>query len=168
MLLVRRTEENEVLDPSTLGPTVADRKAVLAAARGLVPGAHIQSVETLTQPDLYWYDVAALPPLPVLRIEFDDRPGPGCISIPPPARSWATPTRAAGCTAGSTICCTSGDLNLLTLNRPAWDIFLWLFSLAGLVTSITAIRIGWSRLTRRPARQSDRRAAPTKLENDYA
>jgi len=53
------------------------------------------------------------------------------------------------------------DLNALTLNRPAWDIFLWLFSIAGIVTSVTAIRIGWVRLRgHRPRRLKTRRRSP--------
>lgn len=134
------------LDGGTLEPLKIDRQALLAATARLVPGSRIAALDTLTEPDAYWYEVGNRPLLPVLRLRFDD-----------PARTWAYVDPATGQLLMDIDArrrlyrwlfdlLHKWDFNALTLHRPSWDLLLWLFSLLGLVTSVTAVRIGWARL----------------------
>ena len=144
--------QGRVLDPVTLAPTRLATAALLAAAARLVPGAHLIGIERLTAPDSYWYEAGALPILPRLRLRFDD-----------PAATWVHIDPATGAIAGSLDhrrrlyrwafdLLHKWDLNMLTLNRPAWDVILWALSLLGLVTSATGVWLGWKRLRRRARR----------------
>lgn len=139
-------EGKTLLDAATLKPEHAERGAVVAAAKLLFPGARITTVQRLTRPDLYWYDIGTMPRLPVLRITFDD-----------PAATWVHIDPYNGALLGTIDergriyrwvfdLFHKWDLNILTLNRPVWDVLLWIFSLLGIVTSVSGIRIGWRRL----------------------
>lgn len=48
---------------------------IVAAARAMRPGTPLRSVTRLEAPDAYWYDRHGAPPLPVLRLAFDDPAG---------------------------------------------------------------------------------------------
>lgn len=146
--------DRRVLDASTLkafSPTLGSLKA--GAAR-LMPGVHVANVALLSLPDTYWYEVGTVPALPIMRVRFDDA-----------ARTWVHIDLATGQILGTIDArgrlyrwlfdlLHKWDLNVLTLHRPAWDGLLWLLSLAGLVTSISGIRIAWARLTRGPRQPS--------------
>jgi hypothetical protein len=145
-LSVEAERGTTTLDATSLRPRSLRHAELVKAARALVPGAAIASVERLTTPDLYWYEVAGLPRLPVLRVKFADA-----------ASTWVHLDPATGRMLGSTDARRrtyrwlydlfhKWDLNLLTLNRPAWDLFLWIFSLVGLVTSVSGVWIGYRRL----------------------
>lgn len=147
---------SRLLDAVTLAPTRPSPAAVLAAAARLVPGARLVAVERLTAPDGYWYEVGALPVLPILRLRFDN-----------PAATWVHIDPATGVIVGSLDhrrrlyrwafdLLHKWDLNVLTLNRPAWDAVLWTLSILGLVTSISGVRIAWMRLRRRSTRVETR------------
>lgn len=138
----------EYLDATKLAPIRRSEPAILRAAGQLVPGARIAQVEQLIAPDAYWYEIGALPLLPVLRVKYDD-----------PARTWVHIDPATGAILGDLDTrrriyrwlfdlLHKWDLNGLTLHRPAWDIVLWLLLSSGLVTSISGIWIGWLRLKR--------------------
>jgi uncharacterized iron-regulated membrane protein len=144
----RQDGSRTVLDAATLAPAHFDDRALVAAARLLMPGVPIVAVDRLTAPDAYWYGVLDQPPLPVLRVRYGD-----------PAATWAHIDPATGRMLGDLDrkrriyrwafdLLHKWDFNVLTLNRPAWDIVLWLFSLVGIVTSVTGIWIGWKRLRR--------------------
>lgn len=151
MLEVRWYGRTQVIDAGTLAPF----RSVIAPA-GLVPGAHIVGIDRLTAPDAYWYDVGGLPPLPILRIRYDDA-----------ARTWAHIDPATGKVLGSIDArgrayrwlfdlLHKWDLNVLTRHRPSWDILLWLLSAMGAVTSGSGIWLGWKRLSRPKSRHSSR------------
>jgi hypothetical protein len=151
LVVERSGRPGQALDPATLLPARLGEPAISAAAAKLVPGARIGQVERLSAPDAYWYDVGSLPQLPVLRVRFDDAAG-----------TWVHLDPATGAILGEIDrrgrlyrwlfdFLHKWDLNGLTLNRPAWDVVLWVLSLLGIVISISGIRIGWVRLTRRPA-----------------
>lgn len=156
MTIVSRADGmTAVFDAATLDPVRLDTRAIVTNARVLVPGAQIAEVERLTAPDSYWYEVGGLPALPVLRIKFDDA-----------AQTWVHIDPATGIILGDIDARRrlyrwlfdlfhKWDFNLLTLNRPLWDIVLWGLSFAGLITSISGIRIGWARLRRRTIAQSE-------------
>jgi len=145
-LNVERPDGTTVLDARTLQPVALERAVLVAAAAKLMPGQAVAAVDTLTAPDAYWYEVAALPRLPVMRVRFDD-----------PAATWVHLDPATGRLLGSVDrrgrayrwfydLLHKWDLSVLTLNRPVWDGLLWVLSLVGIVTSASGVWIGWLRL----------------------
>jgi len=137
-----------VHDASTGQAAKPSDAAIAKAAQTLIPAGHLIAVERLTAPDAYWYDVGALPRLPILRLRFDD-----------PAQSWLHIDPETGAVLDHLDArrrtyrwlfdlLHKWDLNALTLHRPVWDIWLWLWSLLGLVTSVSGVWIGWKRLRR--------------------
>ncbi|MEG8055729.1 hypothetical protein QP150_02025 [Sphingomonas sp. 22L2VL55-3] len=114
----------------------------------LVAGTPPVAIDRLTEPDAYWYDPGGLPRLPVLRLRFDD-----------PAATWLYIDSATGDVLARLDrrrrayrwvfdLLHKWDLNILTRHRPAWDLLIWLFSLVGMVTSVSGIWLGWKRLRR--------------------
>lgn len=148
--LYDKTGERRVLALPTLGAPPAERAAIEQAARGLVPdGALVQS-DWLTTQDSYYYGVASPPRLPVLRLRFDD-----------PAATWLYIDPQTGEIARSMNrrdrvyrwlfdLLHRWDFNALNTHRPTRDILLWVFSIFGIVTSVSGIWIAWKRLTHRP------------------
>lgn len=141
-----------IVDARTHGPTFLSRLEIARATSRLVPGSSVENVELLSAPDAYWYEVGALPQLPVLRVKFSDS-----------AATWVHIDPETGEVLGSLDqrgrayrwlydLLHKWDLNALTSHRPLWDLLLWSMSLLGLVTSISGIRIGWKRLQTRKRR----------------
>ncbi|OYX66062.1 MAG: hypothetical protein B7Y88_06300 [Sphingomonadales bacterium 32-64-17] len=153
--LVRLQEpgsDGTALDPRTGETFAISQEAIVDAAARLVPGAQIASVTTLTRPDAYWYAVDGEAPLPVLRIRFTD-----------PAQTWVHIDPATGELLGQSDTRRRvyrwlfdlfhrWDLNVLLNTFPARDVVIWVMSIAGLISSATAVYVGWVRL-RRPARR---------------
>lgn len=146
--------KEQVMYARTLMPARLDPALIARAAVTLIPSAKIIAVDRLTVPDSYWYEVGALPKLPVLRVRYDD-----------PAATWVHIDPRTSAILGDTDARRrlyrwafdlphKWDFNGLTLNRPAWDILLWFFSLLGLATSITGVRISWIRLRHRAIAQN--------------
>jgi uncharacterized iron-regulated membrane protein len=140
-----------VRDAATLLPGAPALAAIIRNASGLVPSGKLIGTDRLTAPDAYWYEAGSLPKLPILRLRFDD-----------PARTWLQIDPATGellevldsrrrAYRWLFDLLHKWDFNLLTQNRPAWDILLWLLSACGLLTSVSGVWIGWRRLMR-PAR----------------
>lgn len=148
ILLSYRDGRRVVLNAATLAPSQATAVAIVRAVRHLESPAPLLSVDRLTAPDAYWYAVGMLPRLPVLQLRFAD-----------PARTWFYIDPATGEVLRTVDerqrayrwvfdLLHKWDLNTLTLHRPAWDGLIWLFSIAGVVTSISGIWLGWKRLAR--------------------
>ena len=151
VIIVRASARPVTLDATTLELAGLSERMILHAAAQLMPGAHIMQADRLSEPDAYWYELGALPQLPVLRVKYDD-----------PERTWAHIDPATGAFLGHLDSrrrlyrwlfdlLHKWDLNGLTLHRPVWDILLWILSLPGLVISVSGIWIGWARLTHRKA-----------------
>ena len=145
------------LDARTLAPARIDPAHIRAAAARLVPGAPIAAFDRLSAPDFYWYDVGAPPQLPIFRVKFADPAGTWAHIDPGTGAILRVLDRRDRIYRWAFDLLHKWDLNGLTLHRPAWDILLWFFSLLGIVTSITGIRIAWARLRRRPFRLTERR-----------
>lgn len=158
---------DRILDADSLRPTRIAPETLRCAAARLIPGARIVAIERLTAPDAYWYEAGGLPILPAVRVKYAD-----------PARTWVHLDPATGAILGEIDArgrvyrwafslLHTWDLNGLTRHRPAWDLWLWLLSSLGLMTSVTAIRVGWARLRRPAARgvqagvQCDRSSTPS-------
>ncbi|WP_206240578.1 hypothetical protein [Novosphingobium terrae] len=140
--------QRKVYDAATgqaAGPADA---AIARSVRALVPSGHLIAIERLTAPDAYWYDVGALPRLPILRLRFDD-PAQSWLHIDPETGAILEHLDARRRTYRWLFdLLHKWDLNALTHNRPIWDIWLWVWSLLGLVTSVSGVWIGWKRLRR--------------------
>ena len=146
--LQRPGTDDVVLDAKTLQRIERDNDRMHDGIAGLVPGANVTSVETLTRPDAYWYAVRGEVPLPVLRVKFDDGAG-----------TWVHVDPATGDLLGQSDARRRTyrwlfdlfhrwDLNLLLQTPLARDLIIWLMSIAGLLSSATAVVIGWRRLRR--------------------
>lgn len=151
LLTIDRADAPVILDARTLKAPQRSWNDLQAAVRKLVPDASVISVQRLTTPDAYWYEVGSPPKLPILRVRFDDA-----------AATWVHIDPDSGMLLGDLDArrrlyrwcfdlLHKWDLNGLTLNRPSWDILLWSLSIVGLVTSVSGILIAWRRL-RRPRR----------------
>ena len=152
-----------VLDAATLLPAQLDETAIVAAAGALSPGVRIAAVDQLTEPDSYWYEIDGRPQLPVLRLRFDDA-----------ARTWVHIDPRTGAILGDLDArrrlyrwlfdlLHKWDLNVLTAHRPLWDVLLWLLSIAGTITSVSGVWIGWRRLAGSKTRPHRARARSSRI-----
>lgn len=118
------------------------------AAAKLIAGANVTFSQLLTEEDAYWYSHHGKRVLPVLRIGFDD-----------PATTWiyVVPFSGEVLQASSASrrlyrwmfnALHSLDFRLLLAWRPAWDIVVWLLSLAGLAISVSGVVLGIRHLMR--------------------
>ncbi|MFC3101614.1 PepSY domain-containing protein [Altererythrobacter lauratis] len=114
----------------------------------LFPGAAITSTQMLTAPDAYWYRVRGELPLPVLRVKLDDDAATWLHIDPLTGEVLGSRDRKSRLYRWLFDLFHMWDVPFLLerpLLREAW---LWLFSLLGLVTSISGVWIGWKRLVR--------------------
>ncbi len=146
--------DDQVLAASDLRPFRPDATRIEQRATRLVAGAAILSIGTLTQPDAYWYAVNGEVPLPVWRVKYGDAAG-----------TWVHIDPATGELLGESDARRRTyrwlfdlfhrwDLNLLLSTPPARDLLIWLMSLAGLISSVTAVYVSWLRLRRPHPSQS--------------
>ena len=140
--------DDRLLDPVTFLPHQPEFERLRQRAAALLPDASLGSFETLTQPDAYWYAVRGEVALPVLRAKFDDE-----------ASTWVHIDPTSGDLLGEADASRRTyrwlfdlfhrwDLNLLLHTPFARDLLIWLMSLAGLISSATAVVVGWRRLRR--------------------
>ena len=147
-LLVLRSHDGEpvVLDASIGSPHRFNDAVLTAAAPRLLSDARLVGTERLEQEDAYWYSRRGERPLPVLRFIFDD---PDRTWIHVDARTgqvldWMRHSDRIDRWLFNAL--HSLDFRLLLAHRPAWDVVMWLLSLAGIVISISSVVIGWRRL----------------------
>lgn len=139
---------SSLLDATTMTRLQPDRGVLLRAAARTVPDASITQVTLLTRPDAYWYSVRGNASLPVLRVKFNDA-----------AQTWLHINPASSEILGEADSRRRTyrwlfdlfhrwDLSLLLQSHPSRDLLIWLMSLAGLISSATAVYVGWKRLRR--------------------
>jgi hypothetical protein len=116
------------------------------AARNAMPGHRIVDAMWLEEYDAYYYDRAAIRPLPVLRVRYDDSkatwiyfdPSRGAIGLvvaePDRRNRWLYHGLH------------SLDFPFLYNRRPAWDIVVIALSLGGVVGAATSLIPAWRRL----------------------
>ncbi|WP_249702440.1 PepSY domain-containing protein [Altererythrobacter sp. KTW20L] len=137
-----------LLEADTFLPHHPEFERIRQSAAGLVPGPSIAAVETLTKPDAYWYAVRGTVPLPVLRVKFADEAATW-VHIDPASGDLLSEADARRRTYRWLFdLFHRWDLNLLIGTPPARDLLIWLMSLAGLISSATAVVVGWRRLRR--------------------
>jgi uncharacterized iron-regulated membrane protein len=140
--------EDRLLAADTNLPLRPDHDRIAERATVLVPGVPVAAIDMLTRPDAYWYAVRGEAHLPVLRVKFADE-----------ATTWVHIDPASGDILGEADAKRRvyrwlfdlfhrWDLNLLLGTPPARDVLIWLMSIAGLISSATAVVVGWRRLRR--------------------
>jgi uncharacterized iron-regulated membrane protein len=139
--------EQRIFAGDTGAPTQLSDAALFAAARALVPDAPIAAAERLERADAYWRPTHRTPRrLPVLRVKFAD-----------PRATWVHIDPLTGEVLGQMDqsrrtyrwlfnALHAWDLPVFQGSEPARQAFVWLFSVGGLVLSISGIVIGWRHL----------------------
>jgi hypothetical protein len=146
LVLKSRDTEPVVVDAATGSPHTFDDASLIAAAPRLLSDARLIATQRLEQEDAYWYSRRADRPLPVLRFIFDD-PDRTWIHVDPrtgQVLNWMRHSDRIDRWLFNAL--HSLDFRLLLAHRPAWDLVMWILSLAGIVISISSIVIGWRRL----------------------
>jgi uncharacterized iron-regulated membrane protein len=128
---------------------VFDEQRLVHAARRLMPDRRMLGHERIEKYDSYWYAHHDHPPLPVLRVAFDD-----------PQHTWFYIDPSTGLVLD--LLDDGGrryrwwfnalhrlDFSWLVGNRVLWHATVWLLCLAGLVISTSGAVIGWRRLRRK-------------------
>lgn len=147
--LVLQDGSERLLDART-GERVALTEARLVhAGRRLMPHHRLIAHERIEAYDSYWYAHHSRPPLPVLRVVFDD-----------PQHTWVYIDLENG--AVLDLIDDGGrrfrwwfnalhrlDFSWLVQNRVLWYATVWVLSIAGLITSVSGAVIGWRRLRRK-------------------
>lgn len=134
------------LDGTTLMPLLPGKGDLVRRARLLMPGYAVASAEMLTHADNYWYEAKGAVALPVLRVKFDD-----------PARTWVHIDPVTGELLGDVDArrriyrwvydgLHRWDMQGLVTRRPLWDMWMWVWSIAGAIVSVSGVVIGWRRL----------------------
>lgn len=148
MILAARDGTQTPRDVATGQLTTLPQERLWTAAAKLMPDAHLTDRQTLARYDAYWYAHHDDRELPVLRAVFDDA-----------AATWFHISPITGDILGRSnvsrrsyrwiySALHSLDFQLLVMHRPAWDIVVWLLSLAGMVVSVSGLVIGWRYLKR--------------------
>jgi len=148
IVLTDGAQNKTVLD----GITGAERKLaeqdLIDAAPRLAPDAHLVATQRLDHEDAYWYSRRADRTLPVLRFIFDDADRTWVHVDPQTGRviSWMRASDRVHRWLFNAF--HSLDFRWLLAHRPAWDLVMWLLSIAGLAISTSSVVIGWRRLRR--------------------
>jgi len=146
VVLSGRDGRRRTLDAATGNAAPVSEQRIFEAARLILPNAAMTMRQRLEAPDAYWYSHHQQRVLPVLRAGFDDD-----------AHTWFHIDPTTGDILGRTDdsrrtyrwlfnALHSFDFALLLRYRPAWDVAVWLLSLAGLIVSVSGMVIGWRRL----------------------
>lgn len=150
-----------LLDPATLAPREDGLARALARAQLLVPQARVREHRLLHRADSYWYRLRGPLQLPVWRLRLDDDAGTW-LHVHPETGEVLGTTNATR----RTYRWLFGFLHLwdapVLLERPLLrEAWIWVFSLLGLVTSISGVWLGWKRLRQdsRPRRPAPRLGA---------
>jgi uncharacterized iron-regulated membrane protein len=127
-----------------------DEHVLLANASRLMPAAKLVSAARLDEEDAYWYSRRHREPqlLPVLRFKFADDDATWVHVDPQTGHLVGWQRRSDRIDRWLFNALHSFDFRWLIARRPAWDIFMWSISLAGLALSVTSIVVGWRALRR--------------------
>jgi uncharacterized iron-regulated membrane protein len=149
IVLTNASAETELIDAATGDSTQLREADLIAAAPKLLSDAHLIESRTLEREDAYWYSRRGERHVPVLRFSFDDVD-----------RTWVHVDPHTGKVVGWMRdsdrihrwlfnALHSFDFRWLLDARPAWDLLLWVLSIAGLTISVSGVVIGWKHLVRK-------------------
>jgi len=148
IVLTDGAQNKTVLDGITGTERVLAEQDLIDAAPRLAPDAHIVATQRLDREDAYWYSRRAERTLPVLRFIFDDADRTWVHVDPQTGRiiGWMRASDRVHRWLFNAF--HSLDFRWLLAHRPAWDLLMWLLSIAGLAISTSSVVIGWRRLRR--------------------
>lgn len=150
-----------VADAATGASVAADRAAVTRLARKLKPGAPVQDVVWLTEPDAYWYGHHGTRTLPVWRVVLGDEASTWLYVDPASGQMLGLSDETSRLRRWLFNAPHSFDFPWLIAHRPAWDVLVIALSIAGGVVSVSGVVIGWRRLRRQRAQsKAHRRPRP--------
>lgn len=146
LVLKSRDVDPLVLDALTGAPHRFDDASLTTAAPRLLSDARLVTTQRLEQADAYWYSRRTDRPLPVLRFIFNDADRTWIHVDPRTGQvlNWMRHSDRVDRWLFNAL--HSLDFRLLLAHRPAWDVIMWILSLAGIVISISGVVIGWRRL----------------------
>jgi hypothetical protein len=138
-----------MLDARTGERVTFSDSQLVQAARRLMPNREMVAHERIQKYDSYWYAHHDHPPLPVLRVAFDD-----------PQHSWFYLDPATGLVLDMLDDGGRGyrwwfnalhrlDFSWLVPHRVLWHATMWVLCLAGLTIVISGTVMGWRRLRRK-------------------
>ncbi|MET3439155.1 hypothetical protein [Sphingomonas sp. 1185] len=145
------------LDQATLAPAAPIDRPDAAAM--LVPGGHVTGVARLERPGFYWTNTARLP---VVRMRFDDRAATWLYLDPMSGAVVERQDRVRRAYRWAYTLLHTWDWPWLTAWRPGWTAWMWLWSIAGLILSVSGVVVGWRRLCR-PASRGRVKTSPSGL-----
>lgn len=127
---------------------IPDEPAIVVAARDLVPDRRLASVERIAVYDSYWFPRGEAPPLPVLRLSYDD-PAATWLHIDPSSGAILNRLDRRG-RANRWLFDAPHRLDLpLLIENPTARIFVqWVLGLLIGVIALTGLVAGWRRLGR--------------------
>jgi hypothetical protein len=148
IVLTDGANEQRVLDATTGASSELTEQAFIEHAPRLLPHARLTAAERIEREDAYWYARRGERTLPVLRFKFDDADRTWIHVDPATGRLVGWLRKADRIDRWLFNGLHSLDFRWLFAHRPAWDIVMWILSLAGLLISTTSIVIGWRALKR--------------------
>ena len=119
--------------------TQLPNREILAASRRLYAGSHVQAATLLNSYDLYYYDRHFIKPIPVERIQLDDRKKTLLYVNPRTGLIEARYTKESRLERWLHNGLHSLDFPYLYHHRPLWDITVIILSIGGLILSGTGI-----------------------------
>ncbi|HKQ16462.1 MAG TPA: hypothetical protein VJT80_23800 [Steroidobacteraceae bacterium] len=147
LVLVDGTER--LVDARTGARVALTDDRLIQAAHRLMPESKVLEHRRIEAYDSYWYAHHDHPPLPVLRVAFDDPqhtwyyidPATGLVLdlLDDGGRRWRWWFNALH----------RLDFRWLVQDRVVWHATVWVLCLAGLITSASGTVIGWRRLRRK-------------------
>ena len=149
LLLVSANSERTLASAAAGEPLSITEEQIAAASTRLMPNSAIQERARLSTADNYYYSHHEHRSFPVLRVTFDDaerssfyldpRTGAVLDFVDDGARQYRWWFNALH----------RLDFAWLLEHRTLWYAVIWMLCAAGVVTSISAVVIGWHRLRRR-------------------
>lgn len=143
-----------LLDARTGERVTLTEDRLIQAAHRLMPDSNLIEHERIEAYDSYWYAHHSTPPLPMLRVAFDDvqhtwfyiDPATGSVldvldDGGRRYRWWFNALHRL-------------DFSWLVQNRVLWHATVWTLCLAGLTISVSGSVIGWRRLRRKMQKES--------------
>ncbi len=147
--LVMTDGTERLLDARTGERVTVEERRLIHAARRLMPDQQMVAQERIKTYDSYWYAHHSSPPLPVLRVAFDDSQHTWFYIDPANGQLLALLDDAGRRSRWWFSALHQLDFSWLVSNRVAWHCVVWTLSLAGLVISTSGIVLGWRRLRRK-------------------
>jgi len=141
IVLTNGEGERTVIDARSGEPRAFSDEMLRARAAYAVPRAALAASERLVHEDAYWYSRRGTPTLPVLRFKFDDEEQTWMHVDPTTGRLVGWLRKSDRMQRWLFNGLHSFDFRWLLAHRPAWDVLMWVLSIAGLTICTTSIVI---------------------------